>query len=243
MRRGVGRDDVEGGAKDLVLAVEREKVQRPGSSSPRCRTGRRRFRARRPAPSFPSFAAPAPRAASADVRRHAGSGPGRSPASVYSRPKPMPRTAGRDGAGRRIATGASGTWIQPNSVSGASIRPPSAVAQKSPCSSATTAAVSRWRRRGHRRRYGGVLGEVLGEHRHQLARLRVIGGGSAQVRRGSSSSGSTPGTATGTSKPKFGSLRNSPALSEPSSAAVSSARVALIGIRCRCRRRRRSSRC
>ncbi len=41
----------------------------------------------------------------------------------------------------------------------------------------------------------------------------------------------TPGTLTGTSKPKFGSLRNCTSSSEPSSAAVSSARVALIGIR------------
>src|SRR5687768_12683508 len=55
--------------------------------------------------------------------------------------------------------------------------------------------------------------------------------GSAQAPRGSSSLASTPGTATGTSNPKFGSLRNSASLRLPSSAALSSARVALIGIR------------
>jgi len=43
--------------------------------------------------------------------------------------------------------------------------------------------------------------------------------------------GVTPGQATGTSKPKFGSLRNSASFREPSSAAVRSARVARIGMR------------
>jgi hypothetical protein len=43
--------------------------------------------------------------------------------------------------------------------------------------------------------------------------------------------GSTPGTEFGTAKPKYGSVRNSALRSEPSSAAVSSARVALIGMR------------
>ena len=42
---------------------------------------------------------------------------------------------------------------------------------------------------------------------------------------------STPGTATGNSKPKFGSLRNSALFRLPSNAAFKSARVALIGMR------------
>ena len=54
---------------------------------------------------------------------------------------------------------------------------------------------------------------------------------SAQVSRGFRIFGSTPVTATGTSKPKLGSVRNSAFASEPSSAALSSARVALIGMR------------
>ena len=60
---------------------------------------------------------------------------------------------------------------------------------------------------------------------------RSYSAGSAQVPRGSSSLLSTPGTATGTSKPKFGSLRNSALLRLPSSAALRSARVSLIGMR------------
>src|SRR3954453_15501525 len=54
---------------------------------------------------------------------------------------------------------------------------------------------------------------------------------SPQVPRGSRIDVSTPGTDTGTSKPKFGSLRNSTLLRLPSSAEFSSARVSLIGIR------------
>src|SRR4051812_36770236 len=41
----------------------------------------------------------------------------------------------------------------------------------------------------------------------------------------------TPGSAVGTAKPKYLSVRNSTLRSEPSSAAVSSARVTLIGMR------------
>ena len=70
------------------------------------------------------------------------------------------------------------------------------------------------------------------EHAHQLLRpARHRRPGRPRCRAGRAGAASTPGTATGTSKPKFGSLRNSPVASEPSSAAVSSARVALIGIR------------
>src|SRR5690606_19046564 len=54
---------------------------------------------------------------------------------------------------------------------------------------------------------------------------------SAQVFTGSSSALSMPGTATGTEKPKYGSVRNCTFLREPSSAAESRPRVTLIGIR------------
>ena len=77
----------------------------------------------------------------------------------------------------------------------------------------------------------GELGEIVDEQVDQLRRRRVIIGlvrpGAARVE----DRLSTPGTLTGTSKPKFGSLRNSTLLRLPSSAALSSARVALIGMR------------
>ena len=79
---------------------------------------------------------------------------------------------------------------------------------------------------------GLVLGEVLREHGDELRRLGVVGGRVGPgARAGRAAPASTPGTSTGTSKPKFGSRRKRRALSEPSSAAVSSARVAAIGIR------------
>ena len=77
-----------------------------------------------------------------------------------------------------------------------------------------------------------VLREILGEHLDQLGGLRVVGcrvvPGAARVEQDVGHAGRP---STGTSKPKFGSLRNFASASEPSSAAVSSARVALIGIR------------
>src|SRR6202012_996466 len=54
---------------------------------------------------------------------------------------------------------------------------------------------------------------------------------SFQVLTGSRISLGTPGSAVGTAKPKYLSVRNSTLRKEPSSAAVSSARVTLIGIR------------
>src|SRR5579872_2377494 len=54
---------------------------------------------------------------------------------------------------------------------------------------------------------------------------------SFQVLTGSRMSLGTPGRAVGTAKPKYLSVRNSTLRKEPSSAAVSSARVTLIGIR------------
>src|SRR5260370_2012340 len=54
---------------------------------------------------------------------------------------------------------------------------------------------------------------------------------SAQVLMGSRICGSTPGSEVGTAKPKYLSVRKSALRSEPSSAAVNSARVALIGMR------------
>src|SRR5207237_1366345 len=54
---------------------------------------------------------------------------------------------------------------------------------------------------------------------------------SFQVLNGLSRCGSTPGTDVGTEKPKYGSVRKSASLSEPSSAAVTNRRVALIGMR------------
>ena len=59
--------------------------------------------------------------------------------------------------------------------------------------------------------------------------------GSVRMRALARTVSSTPGTETGTSKPKFGSVRNSApfceSFSDPFSAADSSARVARIGIR------------
>src|SRR5213079_2615024 len=54
---------------------------------------------------------------------------------------------------------------------------------------------------------------------------------SAQVLTGLRICGSTPGSEVGTAKPKYLSVRNSALRSEPFSAAVRSARVALIGMR------------
>src|SRR5450631_4599240 len=54
---------------------------------------------------------------------------------------------------------------------------------------------------------------------------------SFQVLNGFKRCGSIPGTEVGTEKPKYGSVRKSASLSEPLSAAVSSVRVALIGMR------------
>src|SRR4029078_9746988 len=53
---------------------------------------------------------------------------------------------------------------------------------------------------------------------------------SFQVLTGSRISLGTPGSAVGTAKPKYLSVRNSTLRKEPSSAAVSTARVTLIGI-------------
>src|ERR1041384_6007317 len=65
-------------------------------------------------------------------------------------------------------------------------------------------------------------------------RLRAVLSHSAlsfQVLTGSRISLGTPGSAVGTAKPKYLSVRNSTLRKEPSSAAVSSARVTLIAIR------------
>ena len=77
-------------------------------------------------------------------------------------------------------------------------------------------------------------------HRHDFEQLRtdhpsierfLVELLSAQVPRGSRIALSTPATATGTWKPKLASVRYSALARLPSSAALSSARVALIGIR------------
>ena len=78
----------------------------------------------------------------------------------------------------------------------------------------------------------GELREVLAEHARELgAPSRRRRPDRAQVERGSSSPVSTPGAATGTSKPNTGSMRISALSSAPESTASSSARVSRIGIR------------
>jgi hypothetical protein len=75
------------------------------------------------------------------------------------------------------------------------------------------------------------LREIVDEQVHQLLRGDVELDLVVHVSRGFRIAASTPGTDTGTWKPKFGSVRNSAPFSDPSSAALSSARVALIGMR------------
>jgi hypothetical protein len=98
-------------------------------------------------------------------------------------------------------------------------------------SNRTGAAVSRWRRPSRRRRYRARIARSCPRTCSPVSAPAGHTPPSAQVWRGSRSASSTPWQLTGTSKPKCGSLRNCPALSDPSSAAVSSARVALIGMR------------